>query len=121
LWPIHGEVERSTVRLSLGRIFYRINDISGSELKARAVAALATFRSAKTRLANLEPPASLESAHRDYRAAIDLLESSAAETLKLFDDGDPAHLAQAYPSSREASDKVREIGARFWPDEFPPN
>ena len=27
LWPIHGDVERSTVRLSLGQIFYKINDM----------------------------------------------------------------------------------------------
>ena len=40
LWPIHGDVERSTVRLSLGQIFYKINDMDRTSLKARADEAL---------------------------------------------------------------------------------
>jgi hypothetical protein len=40
LWPIHGDVERSTVRLSLGQIFYKINDMDRTKLKARAAEAL---------------------------------------------------------------------------------
>src|SRR5207253_7032528 len=35
LWPIHGEVERATVRLSLGKIFYKTDDIGKTDLKAR--------------------------------------------------------------------------------------
>src|ERR1700719_221429 len=35
LWPIHGEVERSAVRMSLGKIFYKINEIGKENLKAR--------------------------------------------------------------------------------------
>jgi len=31
LWPIHGEVERNAVRLSLGRIFYKANEIGKPE------------------------------------------------------------------------------------------
>src|SRR3984893_15612975 len=46
LWPIHGEVERSTVRLSLGKIFYKINERGNENLKARVAAALATYRRA---------------------------------------------------------------------------
>ena len=42
LWPIHGDVEQSTVRLSLGQIFYKINDMDRTKLKARADEALAT-------------------------------------------------------------------------------
>ena len=46
LWPIHGEVERSAVRMSLGKIFYKINDMGKAELKTRADDALATYRRA---------------------------------------------------------------------------
>src|SRR6266566_903272 len=35
LWPIHGAVERSAVRMSLGQIFYVTKDVGRTELKAR--------------------------------------------------------------------------------------
>src|SRR5207248_401955 len=87
LWPIHGEVERTTVRMSLGRIFYKTNDMEKGDLKARVDEALATFRRAEGRIRALQPPPSLERAHDDYLAAVALLQQSALETLKLFDDG----------------------------------
>ena len=59
LWPIHGDVERSAVRLSLGRIFYKIDDIGKSDLKARVDASLAAFRRAEERIQALQPPPSL--------------------------------------------------------------
>src|SRR5215470_12215990 len=43
LWPIHGDVERSTVRMSLGQIFYKTSDFSRPQLKARVDEALATY------------------------------------------------------------------------------
>ena len=44
LWPIHGDVERSAIRMSLGKIFYKTNDLGKADLKTRVDAALATFR-----------------------------------------------------------------------------
>ena len=70
LWPIHGEVERSTVRLSLGKIFYKTNEMGKAELKARVDKALATYRTAETRIAALQPPPSFERAHHEYLAAV---------------------------------------------------
>ena len=121
LWPIHGEVERATVRVSLGKIFYKINDLGKTDLKARVDNALTTYRRAETRISALQPPASLAHAHDDYLAAVRLFEQSAVEVLKMFDDGNDEHLLAAYPMSQEGSDKIREIGAKFWEDEFPPN
>ena len=121
LWPIHGEVERTTVRMSLGRIFYKINDMGKADLKARVDDALATYRRAEGRIRALQPPPSLERAHDDYLAAVALFQQSALETLKLFDDGNDDHLLAAYPFSQEASNKIREVGAKFWQDEFLPN
>ena len=66
-------------------------------------------------------PPSLERAHNDYLAAVRLFQQSAVEVLKMFDDGNDEHLLAAYPMSREGSDKIREIGAKFWEDEFPPH
>jgi len=121
LWPIHGDVERSAVRLSLGRIFYKIDDIGKADLKTRVEAALATFRRAEERIQALQPPPSLAGAHEEYLAAVRLLRQSALETLKMFDDGDDGHLLAAYPVSQEGSNKIREVGAKFWQDEFPPH
>jgi hypothetical protein len=121
LWPIHGEVERSTVRMSLGKIFYKVNDLGKADLKKRVDDALATYRQAEARIGALQPPPSLQHAHDDYRAAVKLFQKSALELLKMFDDGSDDHLLAAYPLSQEGSDKIREIGVRFWQDEFPPN
>jgi hypothetical protein len=48
LWPIHGEVERSAVRVSLGKIFYRTNELDKAGLKARLDDALETYRRSDT-------------------------------------------------------------------------
>lgn len=121
LWPIHGDVERSAVRLSLGRIFYKTDDIGKTDLKAGVEAALAAFRGAKARLRALQPPPSLAGAHGNYLAAVGLFEESALETLKMFEDGEDQHLLAAYPLSQQGSDKIREVGVKFWQDEFPPH
>src|SRR5262249_51760089 len=88
LWPIHGDVERSAVRLSLGKIFYKIDDIGKPDLKARVDASLAAFRRAEECIQALQPPPSLAAAHKEYLAAVRLFQQSALETLKMFDDGD---------------------------------
>src|SRR6059036_4250747 len=44
LWPIHGAVEQSAVRMSLGQIFYVTKDVGRTELKARVDEALTTFQ-----------------------------------------------------------------------------
>jgi hypothetical protein len=121
LWPIHGDVERSAVRLSLGKIFYKIDEIGKADLKARVEAALATFQKAEQRIQALQPPAPLAGAHEEYLAAVRLFQQSAGEVLKIFDDGDDGHLLAAYPASQKGSDKIREVGARFWQDEFQPH
>ena len=121
LWPIHGDVERSTVRVSLGKIFYKTNEMGKADLKARVDAALATYRRAEERIKALQPPASLADAHDEYLAAVRLFQESALEVETMFDDGNDQHLLAAYPLSQEGSDKIREVGAKFWQDEFPPN
>lgn len=121
LWPIHGDVERSAVRVSLGTIFYKTGDLERTELKDRLEAALVAYQRAEARINELKPPPSFARAHEDYFAAIRLYEQAAVEALKMFSDGDDAHLILAHPLSHEGSNKIREIGGRFWRDEFPPN
>ena len=121
LWPIHGEVERNAVRVSLGKIFYKTNEIGKADLKTRVDAALATYRRAEERISSLQPPSSLAHAHDEYLTAVRLFQQSALEVLKMFEDGNDEHLLAAYPLSQAGSDKIREVGAKFWEDEFPPH
>ncbi len=121
LWPIHGDVERSTLRVSLGKIFYTTNDLSRAELKTRIDAAMATYQNAEERISALQTPPSLTRARDDYLAAVGLFKQSATESLRTFYDGNDNHLLAAYPLSQEGSTMIRAVGARFWQDEFPPN
>src|SRR5438132_10399521 len=70
LWPIHGAVERSSARMTLGQIFYVTKDVDRTELRERIDEALRTYRGAGIRLRALEPPPSLQRAHDDYATAI---------------------------------------------------
>lgn len=121
LWPIHGDVQRSTVRMSLGQIFYKTKDLDRAQLNTRVEEALATYRAAESRLRALDAPASLRSEHEEYLSAIRLFQESAVELLKMFTDGRDDHMLAAYPKSQEGSDKIREVGGKFWPHEFPPH
>jgi hypothetical protein len=121
LWPIHGDVERSTMRMSLGQIFYTAKDLPAPELKTRIEQALAVYKSAQARMQALQPPTSLRAPHDDYLAAVRLFEESASEAMKMFDDGREDHLLAAHPKAQAGSDKIREIGGKFWPNEFAPH
>ena len=121
LWSIHGDVQRSTVRVSLGQIFYKTQDLGRAELGTRVEQALATYRAADARLRALEPPGSLRSEHEEYLSAVRFFEESAVELLKMFKDGRDDHMLAAYPKSQQGSDKIREVGGKFWPNEFPAN
>ena len=121
MWPIHGDVERSLMRASLGQILYKTNDLTRDELKARMEQALVTYRGAETRMRALQPPDSLRKDHDTYLVAVRLFQESAVEANKMFKDGREDHLLAAYPKSQEGSDKIREVGGKFWPNEFPPN
>jgi len=121
LWPIHGAVERSAVRLALGQIFYKNNDMDRKGLKARADEAMATYRRSETQLTAIEPPPSLQREHQEYLAAVGLFQQSTSEILKMFADGRDDHMLAAYPIGQKATDKIREVGLKLFPGEFPPN
>ena len=121
LWPIHTSVERVVVRVALGASFYKLQDISRGELRTRLDEALATYRTADQRLRALQPPASLQARHQTYLSAVNMFQQSTQEMLRMYDDGSDEHLYQGFPLSTEASDRIRDVGQEFWPDEYPPN
>src|SRR5262245_38930382 len=97
LWPIHGDVQRSALRMSLGQIFYLTQDLGLPELGTRVKEALATYQTAETRLRALKPPPSLRGDHEEYLSAVRLFRESADEVLKTVSDGQEDHLRVAYP------------------------
>jgi hypothetical protein len=121
MWPIHGDVQHSLMRASLGQILYKTNDLGRDELKARMEQALVTYRGAETRMRALQPPESLRKEHEQYLVAVRLFQESAVEANKMFTDGREDHLLAAYAKSQQGSDKIREVGGKFWPNEFPPH
>jgi hypothetical protein len=121
LWPIHTQLELTASRVALGTIFYKTNDIGRAELKSRLEEAGSNYRVADEKLIALRPPASMQSSLAGYVAAVRLFEESTAEMLKMFDDGSDDHLLVAYPRYLDGTNKIRDLGGAFWPDEFPPN
>jgi hypothetical protein len=121
LWPIHTSVERSAVRVALGASFYKLQDLSRGELRTRLDDALKIYRAADAELRGIRPPQAFEARHATYLAALQLFEQSTTEMLRIFDDGSDEHLTQGFPLSVEGSNKIREVGNSFWPDEYPPN
>src|SRR5438309_182202 len=91
LWPIHGAVERSSARMTLGQIFYVTKDLEQADLKARVDEALTTFRRAEGQLRALEPPPSLRGADDDK----DFGKGKPGETVP------PQTLPQGFESHRE--------------------
>ncbi len=121
LWPIHAQLEVAAERVALGTIFYKSEDIDRAELKVRLEEALANYRAADEKLGALHPPASMQKSQAGYAAAVGLFKDSTAEMLKMFDDGSDEHLQTAYPGYLDGTNKIRDLGGAFWPDEFPPN
>jgi hypothetical protein len=63
----------------------------------------------------------LRSDHDEYLAAVQLFKESAVDVRKMFTDGRDDWLLAAYPKSLEGSNKIRDVGGKFWPHEFPPH
>ena len=91
LWPIHGDVQRSSVRLSLGQIFNKINDTDRTA-EARATRP-GTYRRSEGRIRALSRRRPCDMSTKEYLVAVaPLFAGSATEVLKMFDDGRDDHL-----------------------------
>lgn len=121
LWPIHTNVEVAAERVALGAIFYKTSDLDRTELKARLDEALTYYRAADDKLRQLHPPESMRTSHEGYLSAMSAFTQSTIEMLKMFDDGNEDHLRIGYPLYLDGTNRIRELGGKFWPDEFPPN
>jgi hypothetical protein len=120
LWSIHTQVEQSIARVGLGAAFYKSREIDSVELRVRLNQGLSGYRQAEMQIQALDPPANLRPVHEGYLAAVRLFQQSALEMLRMYDDGNEEHLVAALPLSLDGTSRLREIGAQFWPDAYPP-
>jgi hypothetical protein len=121
LWPIHNDVKASALRMILGGLSYKIGELDRMALKSRIERSTETYQSAARRIAALTPPPSLVRAHAMYSDAVRLYQESAAEMLRVADDGRDEHLVIAQPLSMEASETLLKVGDILWPSEYKPN
>ena len=119
LWSIHTQLELTSARVGLGAAFYRSQEIDRGELRTRLNQGLARYRQAEAQVEALQPPPSLRATHGEYLAAVRLFQQSALEMLRMYEDGDDEHLSTALPMSLDGTNRLREIGGRFWPDSYP--
>ena len=121
LWPIHGDVERSTMRMSLGQIFYKTQDLGRAELRKRVEQALAVYRGPRPGW-RAEAAAVIAARARRVRLCGASVQESAIEVLKMFEDGRDDHMLAAYPKGQAgAATKSGRSGASSGRTSFPPN
>lgn len=121
LWLVHNEVKAAALRMTLGGIDYKTQEIDVVAFKERVEQSLAVYRRAEAQLQALQPPLSLQQYHTGYQRAVQLYVTSAVEMVKVAEDGQDQHLLDAFPLSKEAGQSIWEIGNTLWPGEYVPN
>jgi hypothetical protein len=121
LWAIHGDVKNAAFTLTFSGLRYKLSELEVRAFETGMQAASKTFSDAEARVRALTPPPSLSQVHRQYLDAVHLFQQSAAEMLKVTEDGRDDHLLVAHPLSHEASEKLLRVGNVIWPGEYLPN
>jgi hypothetical protein len=121
LWPIHSQVKLSAVRMTFAGLNYKIEHNDAGKLKATVQPLIPTFTDAAERARRIQPPPSLEDAHRSYLEAIEHYAAASREMIKLADDGREDHLIAAHKRSERASHELLKLSDVLWPGEYKPN
>ena len=121
LWTIHGDVKSAAFTLTFNGLRYKLRQLQVRAFETGVQEASKSFSDAEARVRALAPPSSLRDVHAQYLDAVRLFQQSAAEMLKVAQDGRDDHLLAAQPLSREASEKLLRIGNVIWPGEYLPN
>lgn len=121
LWAIHADVKSAAFALTFSGLRYKLRELQVRRFETGVRAASKSFSDAEARVRVLAPPASLTGAHSQYLDAVHLFQQSAAEMLKVAEDGRDHHLLAAQPLSQEASEKLLRVGNVIWPGEYLPN
>jgi hypothetical protein len=121
LWPIHSQVKLSAVRMTFAGLNYKIEHNDAAKLKATVQPLTSTFTDAAQRARRIQPPASLEDAHRTYLEAIEHYAAASREMIRIADDGSEEHLVAAHKRSERASHELLKLSDVLWPGEYKPN
>jgi len=121
LWAIHADVKNAAVALTFSGLRYKLRELQLGAFGTGVQAAAKSFGDAEARVRALAPPVSLSPVHDQYLDAVHLFQRSAAEMLKVTEDGRDDHLLVAQPLSQEASEKLLRVGNVIWPGEYLPN
>jgi len=121
LWAVHGDVKNAAFTLTFSGLRYKLRELQVRAFETGVQAASKSLSDAEARVRALAPPASLTQVHSQYLDAVRLFQQSAAEMLKVAEDGRDDHLLVAQPLSREASEKLLRVGNVIWPGEYLPN
>jgi hypothetical protein len=121
LWAIHGDIKSAAFTLTFSGLRYKLKELQVRAFETGVQAASKSFSDAEERVRALAPPASLTQVHTQYLDAVHLFQRSAAEMLKVTEDGRDDHLLVAQPLSQEASEKLLRVGNMIWPGEYLPN
>jgi hypothetical protein len=121
LWAIHGDVKNAAFALTFSGLKYKLRELEVRAFETGVQAASKRFSDAEARVRALAPPTSLGRIHDQYLDAVHLFQQSAAEMLKVAEDGRDDHLLVAHPLSQQASEKLLRVGNVIWPGEYLPN
>lgn len=121
LWPIHSEVKLAATRMTFAGLNYKIEHHNARQVKASVQPLAKVFESAMQRVRRLQPPESLEDAHRSYLAALQYYAAACREMVKIADDGSEKHLLTAHANSERASHALLQLSDVLWPGEYKPN
>lgn len=121
LWAIHGDVKNAAFTLTFSGLRYKLKELRVRAFATNVQAASKRFNNAEERVRALAPPASLTQVHTQYLDAVHLFQQSAAEMLKVTEDGRDDHLLVAQPLSQQASENLLRVGNVIWPGEYLPN
>ena len=115
LLPIHSRLMQTVMRTGLAAAAYGERDSDAAYFRSQIDDSLASYRRVEEDVLALQPPPHLRASHDDYVAAVRLFERSAVEMRKVYDDGDPDHLAAGAPLSLEGMARIRALSDRLWP------
>jgi hypothetical protein len=111
---VHGHVRLDGSRIGMASIMYSLCELDGEALGRRLAAIGTDLDQAAAVLASLPVPGRLGPLHRNYEQVVRLYQQGLAEMGRTPQDGNPAHLREAFPFTKTASDELATLESLVW-------
>jgi len=121
LWQIHEIVQATAVRMTFAGLSYKMGEIDKAAVRTKVAPLSKVFEEAQAKFAMLPVPASMQTQHDQYAAALKLYRNASMEMVKVAQDGNEQHLVKAQTMSYSASENLLRVGDVLWPGEHRPN